>query len=266
MSSSTGLPTALQLRKESYLLNSEKLQRKSHKFTLLNHFDFRSTLDALYGEAEERWRSTPQSDRDYLMSTIPRNVPQAPISSSYNPNGLLSQQVRQSLPTPRVQVPYSNPGMTASPANFSRTDSYSTVDSYKRQKTCEGPDFTSSYLPHTKQAAINPNKIVEEDKSEVELVNELKSGNKPDSLGLPPRFQGLKTVSAAIVTNYAEQLKEKEKEIKSLEFEEETKAVRSDISSQAIEVQKSVYKDNRPLFEDSSKTKHIKCYCGDSYA
>lgn len=73
-------------------------------------------------------------------------------------------------------------------------------------------------------------------------------------------------MSESITTNYAEKLKEKEGEIKALEKIEETKIIESHIDEISLSVQKSVFRDSKPLFGDAIKPRSIRCFCGDSYA
>lgn len=140
--------------------------------------------------------------------------------------------------------------------------------SYKRQKISESTDFTmTNELPRTKSSSfVQSLTACEEDKSEVELIKELKAGASPSKTKFYKDFAGLKTISEGITVEYAEALKGKEKAIRDLENIEESKILDSQVDETSLLIQKSVFKDNRPMFYSNLSSSVIKCFCGDSMA
>lgn len=137
---------------------------------------------------------------------------------------------------------------------------------HKRQKISEYADFTNenSGIPGSRSVTQNTKRVpTEESKSEVQLIEDLRSHS---TSGSPSKFKGLKTVSEAITTNYAEKLEGKETEIKELEFVEESKIINAGMDELSFQAQRSISKDHKPLYESSTGPKHIKCFCGDHFA
>lgn len=137
--------------------------------------------------------------------------------------------------------------------------------SYKRQKISEGADFTSqsAVLPKSKQSC--PVVEIEEDKMEVQLINELSSGSSTKT-SKNPNFAGFKTLSEGITINYAKELKDKELEIQKLELIEETKIIDSPLDEMSLKIQKSIYKDSTPLLYQRGIDSEIRCICGSKYS
>jgi hypothetical protein len=156
-----------------------------------------------------------------------------------------------------------------SPVNNLPSVGYTGADgSYKRQKISESTDFTlTNDLPRTKSTSlIESSAAYEEDKSEVELIQELKAGASPSKTKFYKDFAGLKTISEGITVEYAEALKGKEKAIRDLENIEESKILDSQVDETSLLIQKSVFKDNRPMFYSNLSSSVIKCLCSDSIA
>jgi hypothetical protein len=152
--------------------------------------------------------------------------------------------------------------------NF-RSAELKTIDNnYKRQRINESTDFTmTNDLPRTKSISnIQLSKPNEEDKSEVELIEELKAIATPSKSLSNENFAGLKTISEGITIEYAETLQEKEKAIRDLESTEESKILDSHVDETSLCIQKSVFKSNKPLFYSNSSSSATKCLCGDSIA
>lgn len=96
---------------------------------------------------------------------------------SYGNMNPYQTSIAQVLPEQVVTTPRNVRSPLPAP-QLMNTSSMSTIDSHKRQKISESADFTSSpqTLPKSKSVTPTTIHVVEEDKSEVQLINELKSG------------------------------------------------------------------------------------------
>jgi len=180
-------------------------------------------MDALYKEAEERQQEQGISLDDIngrpahsMYSAVPSysnsNLCQPPIAQVMPVTQQIQQQFQAELPQSRVN---NNMYEMAEQGN-------------KRQKISEGADFTSpnsSFLKKSRFTSAPIEVVVEEDKVEVQLINELQTSATSQQPQKNSNNAGLKTLSEAIPTNHADKLKEKQEEIKMLEKVEESKVI-----------------------------------------
>jgi hypothetical protein len=220
---------------------------------------YSKTLDDLYEEATMRQEENSQQ-----------------IGHNMYSNGLLNGQGHGSLPiNPQMAFPTHPPIAQVLPVNTANMGSMGNLAEIrardastpiKRQKVSEVADFSRSVsnVPTSK----NMNKVMadvqvnEESKAEIGMLSTADVSNRSaDCTIIQPKSMpgGIKSVSASITTNYAQNLKEKETEIRLLEQQEESKVINSDINELTLRVQKSIFKSFDPLFYDK-ESKMIRCF------
>lgn len=227
---------------------------------------FRATLDSLYEEADDR-----QSEEGLNVDELNR----AMQSRSNNPlmNGFRHTPANQ-YAFPQVMVPHTRPTgeqvLPVIPPSVLVNNQPSAYGSnYKRQKTSENADFTSTVtnLPQTKNAAPQVASVREEEvKNEAELISELKSSKPSSELlksdsGIEPKI-----TSQTVATDHSKKVKEKESEIHALEQVEESKIIDSKMDEISLQVQRNIYKNSTTWFQEETKQKAIKCFCGDNFS
>ena len=197
-------------------------------------------------------------------------------------NGMLSHQGMKGIqvsnnmvfPThpPIAQVLPVNPAsLPTIQSQHNHRVSPTTDKASKRQKVSEVSDFTSRQpqIPASRASAkvVAPS-IVEESKADTGHISTSDGTNPPNECAIiqpSPAKGGIKSISASIAKNYAQNLKEKETLIKQLEQQEESKIIKSDVQDLSLRVQKSVLKEFKPLF-DTKESGSIRCICNNSYS
>lgn len=239
-------------------------------------------MDNLYSEAKERTKQALESGE---LKELPRfiyvNKNYEIVESSegdVNPEALNTTEaqiedfdkyknalssfspVSRMLPSPDIQP-------TENLASGRITSGKERVSVFKRQRTSENWDLNKDTIPRTRNTEQNIHPTpMEEDKSEVELINELKSkASKSKGPISNQAFPGLKTVSESITSSFAQKLKENEEEIKNLEIIEESKIIDSSTDETSLNFQKSIYKNHKPFLYEEAKERVVKCFCNDTY-